>query len=99
MVIAAPGSSPWTAEPTTCALMSATLPATQTPLTPLSPRMIAAWLAALAVAAPLSLRERDVVRARSSAVACAVFGVLQLLALLRYGKAFACGSGAAESAS
>ena len=44
------------------------------------------WLVGLlALHALLSLRERDVVRARSSAVAYVVFGVLQLLALLFYG--------------
>ncbi|GAA3552130.1 hypothetical protein GCM10022197_03860 [Microlunatus spumicola] len=64
-------------------------------LTPLTARMIAAWLAALAVAALLSLRERDVARVRIPAVAYVVFGLLQLLALVLYGEAFARGSAAA----
>jgi len=64
-------------------------------LTPLTARMIAAWLAALAVAALLSLREGDVARVRIPAFAYVVFGVLQLLALVLYGEAFAWGSTAA----
>jgi hypothetical protein len=64
-------------------------------LTPLTSRMIAAWLAALAVAALLSLRERDIARVRIPAVAYVVFGVLQLLALVLYGEAFAWGTTAA----
>lgn len=64
-------------------------------LTPLTARMIAAWLAALAVAALLSLRERDVARVRIPAVAYVVFGLLQLLALVLYGESFAWGSAAA----
>jgi len=64
-------------------------------LTPLTARMIAAWLAALAVAALLCLRERDVARVRIPAVAYVVFGVLQLVALLLHGDVVAWGSGAA----
>jgi hypothetical protein len=64
-------------------------------LTPLTARMTAAWLAALAVAALLCLRERDVARVVIPAVAYVVFGVLQLLALLLYGESVAWGSPAA----
>lgn len=61
-------------------------------LTPLTARMIAAWLAALAVAALLSVRERDVSRVTIPAVAYVVFGTLQLVALVLYGEAVAWGS-------
>jgi hypothetical protein len=64
-------------------------------LTPLTARMTAAWLAALAVAALLCVRERDVARVGIPAVAYVVFGLLQLLALLLYGDAVAWGSLAA----
>lgn len=64
-------------------------------LTPLTARMIAAWLAALAVAALLSLRKHDVDRVRIPAVAYVVFGVLQLVALLLHGDVVAWGSAAA----
>jgi hypothetical protein len=64
-------------------------------LTPLTARMTAAWLAALAVAALLCLRERDAARVAIPAVAYVVFGVLQLLALLLYGEVVAWGSLAA----
>lgn len=64
-------------------------------LTPLTAQMTAAWLAALAVAALLCLRERDVARVRIPAVAYVVFGVLQLVALLLHGDVVARGSTAA----
>jgi hypothetical protein len=64
-------------------------------LTPLTARMIAAWLAALAVAALLCLRERDVARVRIPAVAYVVFGVLQVIALLLRGDVVLWGSAAA----
>ncbi|GAB2591476.1 hypothetical protein [Microlunatus antarcticus] len=64
-------------------------------LTPLTARMIAAWLAALALAAALGARERDVSRVVTPAVAYVVFGVLQLLALVLYGEAVRWGSVAA----
>jgi hypothetical protein len=57
--------------------------------------MIAAWLAALAVAALLGRREGDVARVRIPAVAYVVFGVLQLVALLLHGDVVAWGSTAA----
>jgi hypothetical protein len=55
------------------------------PLTPLTARAVAAWLIAFGVAAVLTMVERDVSRLAAGAVAYTVFGVLQLLALLRYG--------------
>lgn len=61
-------------------------------LTPLTARMIAAWLAALAVAALLSLRASGVDRVTIPAAAYVVFALLQLLALLLYGEAFAWGT-------
>lgn len=61
-------------------------------LTPLTARMIAAWLAALAVAALLSLRTPDVARVTIPAAAYVLFALLQLLALLLYGEAFAWGT-------
>jgi hypothetical protein len=54
------------------------------PLTPLTARAVAAWLLAFGVAAVLALRERDLGRLRIAAVAYALFGMLQLLALARY---------------
>lgn len=65
-------------------------------LTPLTARMIAAWLAALALAAVLSARERHVARVAIPAVTYIVFGVLQLLALVLYGEATRWGSAAAD---
>ena len=55
------------------------------PLTPLTARAVAAWLIAFGVAAVLTLVERDISRLAAGAVAYTIFGVLQLLALLRYG--------------
>jgi hypothetical protein len=54
-------------------------------LTPLTARAVAAWLIAFGVAAVLTLVERDIDRLAAGAVAYTVFGVLQLLALPRYG--------------
>lgn len=53
-------------------------------LTPLTARAVAAWLVAFGVAAVLMLRERDLARVAAGAVAYTVFGVLELLALLRF---------------
>ena len=61
-------------------------------LTPLTARMIAAWLVALAVAACLAAREDDLDRVRIPAVAFVVFALLQLLALVLYGEAVRWGS-------
>jgi hypothetical protein len=53
-------------------------------LTPLTARVVAAWLVAFGVAAVLALVERDLDRLAAGAVAYTVFGVLELLALLRF---------------
>ena len=63
-------------------------------LTPLTARMIAAWLAALGVAALVSLRD-DLARVRIPAVAFVVFALLQGLALVLYGGAVRWASGSA----
>jgi hypothetical protein len=55
------------------------------PLTPLTARVVAAWLIAFGVAAVLTLVERDLDRLAAGAVAYTVFGVLELLALPRFG--------------
>jgi hypothetical protein len=55
------------------------------PLTPLTARVVAAWLIAFGVAAAAALVERDLDRVAAGAVAYVVFGVLALLALPRYG--------------
>jgi hypothetical protein len=54
-------------------------------LTPLTARVVAAWLIAFGVAAVLTLVERDLDRLAAGAVAYTVFGVLELLALPRFG--------------
>jgi hypothetical protein len=56
------------------------------PLTPLTARVVAAWLIAFGVAAAVTLVERDLDRLVVGAVAYTVFGVLELLALLRFGE-------------
>jgi hypothetical protein len=53
-------------------------------LTPLTARAVAAWLIAFGVAAFLALRERDLGRLATAAVTYTVFGVLQLVALVRF---------------
>jgi hypothetical protein len=65
------------------------------PLSPLIARMVAAWLLAFGVAAGLAIRARDLGRMRAAAIAYAVFGVLELVALLRYPDVVAWGSPAA----
>jgi hypothetical protein len=55
------------------------------PLTPLTARVVAAWLVAFGVAAVVTLIERDLDRLAAGAVAYTVFGVLELLALPRFG--------------
>jgi hypothetical protein len=64
-------------------------------LTPLTARVVAAWLIAFGVAAVLALRERDLERLEIGAVAWTAFGLLQLLALARYGGEVRWGSAAA----
>lgn len=54
------------------------------PLTPLTARVVAAWLLAFAVAAAVSQRVRDLARLRTATVAYAVFGALQLVTLARF---------------
>jgi hypothetical protein len=53
-------------------------------LTPLTARVVAAWLIAFAVAAVLTVLERDLDRLAAGTVAYTVLGVLELLALLRF---------------
>lgn len=55
------------------------------PLTPLTARVVAAWLVAFGVAAVATLVERDLDRLAAGAVAYTVFGVVGLLALPRFG--------------
>jgi len=55
-------------------------------LTPLTARMVAAWLIAFGFAAAVALLERDLERLRIDTVGYTVFGLLQLLALLVYGR-------------
>ncbi|MGK5112257.1 MULTISPECIES: hypothetical protein [unclassified Geodermatophilus] len=50
----------------------------------LSGQVVGSWLMAFGVAAALTIRERDLTRLVIPAVAYAVFGVLELLVLLRY---------------
>ncbi|CAN5400938.1 hypothetical protein BH24ACT9_BH24ACT9_11170 [soil metagenome] len=54
-------------------------------LTPLTSRAVGAWLISLAVASGHSLIEDDVARIRPLGATAVVFGVLQAVALLRYG--------------
>jgi hypothetical protein len=54
------------------------------PLTPLTARVVAAWLLAFAVAAALCVREGDLGRLRIATLAYTVFGVLQLTTILRF---------------
>lgn len=51
---------------------------------PLSVRAVAAWLIAFGVAAGLAVRDGDLARLEIPSLAYAVFGVLELAALLRY---------------
>ncbi len=57
------------------------------PLTPLTSRAIGAWCLGLGVAAVHALWENCVTRLRPAADAFLVFGVLQTIALLRFGEA------------
>ncbi len=65
------------------------------PLTPLTARMVAAWLVAFGVAAALAVAERDLERLSVAAVGYVVVGVLQLVALARFGDAVRTGPAAA----
>jgi hypothetical protein len=66
-------------------------------LTPLTARVVAAWLVAFGVASALALVERDLERLEISAVAYTLFGLLQLVALARYSDTVRWGSAAATS--
>jgi hypothetical protein len=65
------------------------------PLSPLTARVTAAWLVAFGLAAALALVERDLERVEIAAVAFALFGLLQLIALARFGGTVRWGSPAA----
>jgi hypothetical protein len=67
------------------------------PLTPLTARVVAAWLIAFGIASVLALVERDLERLEISAVAYLLFGLLQLLALARYPDTVRWGSAAATA--
>ncbi|CCH90463.1 conserved membrane protein of unknown function [Modestobacter italicus] len=54
------------------------------PLTPLTARVVAAWLIAFGVATALAAFAGDLARLRTSAIAYTVFGVLTLVAVARY---------------
>ena len=54
------------------------------PLTPLTARIVAAWLIAFGVATAMSVRDGDLGRLRIATVAYAVFGVLLLTTVVRY---------------
>jgi len=64
-------------------------------LTPLTARVVAAWLIAFGAASLLALLERDLERLEISAFAYTLFGVLELLALARYEDSVRWGSAAA----
>jgi hypothetical protein len=64
-------------------------------LTPLTARVVAAWLVAFGVAAVLALAERDLERLEISAIAFVLFGLLELVALARFGSTVRWGSAAA----
>ena len=64
-------------------------------LTPLTARVVAAWLIAFGIASLLALVERDLERLEISAVAYTLFGLLELLALARYEDSVRWGSAAA----
>lgn len=53
-------------------------------LTPLTARAVGSWLVAFGLAAWLAIRERDLERLEIAAIAYVVFGVLELVVLLRY---------------
>jgi hypothetical protein len=64
-------------------------------LTPLTARMVAAWLIAFGFAALLAFWERDLRRLEIDSIGYVVFGVLQLVALIRYGEQVRWGTPAA----
>jgi hypothetical protein len=54
------------------------------PLTPLTARVVAAWLLAFAVAVALSIADGDLRRLRIATVAYTAFGAFQLATLVRF---------------
>jgi hypothetical protein len=54
------------------------------PLTPLTARVVAAWLVAFGVGAVLAWRSRDLVRLQVAAVAYGLLAVLELVVLIRF---------------
>jgi hypothetical protein len=64
-------------------------------LTPLTARMVAAWLIAFGLAAFLAFWERDLRRLEIDSIGYIVFGVLQLVALIRFGDQVRWGTSAA----
>ena len=64
-------------------------------LTPLTSRMVAAWLIAFGFAAVLAFWERDLRRLEIDSIGYVVFGTLQFIALIRYGDQVRWGSPAA----
>jgi hypothetical protein len=64
-------------------------------LTPLTSRMVAAWLIAFGFAAVLAVWERGLSRLKIDSIGYVVFGMLQLVALIRYGEQVRWGTPAA----
>jgi hypothetical protein len=54
------------------------------PLTPLTSRVVGAWLVSFGIAAWLAVYEGDLARLRAPAIAYLVFGLAEIVALLRY---------------
>ncbi len=65
------------------------------PLTPLTARVVAAWLLAFAVAAVMCVRDGDLARLRIATVAYAAFGLLQAMTAVRFAADVDWGTGRA----
>jgi hypothetical protein len=65
------------------------------PLTPLTARIVAAWLVAFGVATALAAVAGDLERLRTAAIAYTVFGVLVAVAVARFADTVAWGEPAA----
>ena len=63
------------------------------PLTPLTGRIVGAWLVGLGLGAAHSALERDWLRARPAAATATLFGALELIALARYSETVDWGDG------
>jgi hypothetical protein len=63
------------------------------PLTPLTGRVVGAWLVGLGLGAAHSALERDWLRARPAAATAMLFGALELVALARYSETVDWGDG------